>query len=335
MSAGMECRLQATVQRLSLIGDPSCRVGLLQKVVNLAQELLRREALRVKHDGGYRAEGFVSPGAWLACHTSLSGPAARAVVRQAVELQHMPASTAAAERGALSEQRVRLLTECRRSDPEQYDADTDAAFVALPVAELVLAARAWKAAAEDRRHDPNRPSGTPPEQASVHLSQLLDGRWRLDGVLNPHDGALLNQALDQSIARQLQAQRDGDPSVERLSVGAMRAQGLVDLAAQALRAMRPGRSHAAAATASTSSSTPTRTARRSSRTGRSYPKRGATAPGSASCSAPTASSSTSDAPPGNGPKGSGTPSSNAIAPAGSRTVTGPPTGAMSTTAPTG
>ena len=41
MSAGMECRLQAAVQRLSTVGDPSCRVGLLQKVVNLAQELLR------------------------------------------------------------------------------------------------------------------------------------------------------------------------------------------------------------------------------------------------------------------------------------------------------
>ncbi|MCC6438932.1 MAG: HNH endonuclease [Acidimicrobiales bacterium] len=147
----------------------------------------------------------------------------------------MAASTAAAERGVLSEQQVRLLTECRRADPERYDAGIDAAFLALPVAELVLAARAWKAAAEDRRHDPSKPSGTPPEQASVHLSQLLDGRWRLDGVLNPHDGAVLNQALDQSIARQLQAQRDGDPSVERLSVGAMRAQGLVDLAAQALR----------------------------------------------------------------------------------------------------
>ncbi|MCC6435210.1 MAG: hypothetical protein IT196_09295, partial [Acidimicrobiales bacterium] len=117
MSAGVECRLQLAVQRLSLAGDPSCRVGLLQKVVNLAQELLRREALRMKHDGGYRAEGFVSPGAWLACHSGLSGPAARAVVREAVELQHMAASTAAAERGVLSEQQVRLLTECRRADP--------------------------------------------------------------------------------------------------------------------------------------------------------------------------------------------------------------------------
>ena len=127
MSAGVECRLQLAVQRLSLVGDPSCRVGLLQRVVNLAQELLRRAALRMKRDGGYRAEGFVSPGAWLACHSGLSGPAARAVVREAVELQHMAASTAAAERGVLSEQQVRLLTECRRADPEQYDADTDAA----------------------------------------------------------------------------------------------------------------------------------------------------------------------------------------------------------------
>ncbi|MEZ5232720.1 MAG: hypothetical protein R2749_08430 [Acidimicrobiales bacterium] len=50
----------------------------------------------------------------------------------------------------------------------------------------------------------------------MHLSQLLDGRWRLDGTLDQHDGALLNQALDQSIARQLQAGRDGDPSAQVL-----------------------------------------------------------------------------------------------------------------------
>ncbi|MCC6438941.1 MAG: DUF222 domain-containing protein [Acidimicrobiales bacterium] len=235
MSAGMECSLQLVVRQLAMAGDPSCRVVLLQKAANLVQGLLRREVLGVKRDGGYRAEGFVSPAAWLACHAGLSRPVAAAVVRQAVELEDMPASTAAAERGELTDQRVQLLVSCRRADPERYDAETDAAFVALPVAELVLATRAWIVAAEDRRHDPDQPSGAPLEQAHVHLSQLMDGRWRLDGVLNPHDGTLLSQALDQSIARQLQAQRDGDPSVEQLPVSAMRAQGLVDLAAQALR----------------------------------------------------------------------------------------------------
>ncbi|MEZ5263527.1 MAG: HNH endonuclease signature motif containing protein [Acidimicrobiales bacterium] len=235
MAEVVECRLQRAVHQLQMTGDPACRVGLLQKIVNLAQELVRIEVRRTKAAGGYAAEGFTSTGAWLACHSGLSGQAARAVARQATELPHLPHSQTAAERGLLHEQQIRLLVDCRRADPRRYDADTDAAFAALPITELIPAARAWKAAAADRRHDPTKPTGAPPETATVHLSQLLDGRWRLDGTLNPHDGTLLNQALDQAIARQLQARRNGDPSVEALPIGSMRAQALVDLAAQALR----------------------------------------------------------------------------------------------------
>ncbi|MGD9753171.1 MAG: DUF222 domain-containing protein [Acidimicrobiia bacterium] len=242
MSADIECRLRHVVQQLQNIGDPACRVGLLQKVVNLAQELVRVEVRRARADAGFAAEGFTSVSAWLACHTGLGGGGARAVVRQAAELEHMPHSMAAAGRGRLHEQQVRLLVACRRADPQRYDGETDRAFCVLPIAELVVAARAWQAAAADRRHDPTKPSGTPSERASVHLAQLLDGRWRLDGTLNPHDGALLNQALDQLIGRQLQARRDGDPSAEALSIGSMRAQGLVDLAAQALREQPGNRS---------------------------------------------------------------------------------------------
>ncbi|MEZ5263877.1 MAG: HNH endonuclease signature motif containing protein [Acidimicrobiales bacterium] len=177
--------------------------------------------------------------AWLACHGGLSGGQARAVVRQASELPYMPASTVAAERGELCEERVRLLVGCRRADPQRYDAETDRLFSSLPVAELVVAARVWRAAAADRRHDPTKPGARLPERSVVHLSPLLDGRWRLDGTLDQHDGALLNQALDQSIARQLQAGRDGDPSAQQSSIGELRAHGLVDLAAQVLRD-RPG-----------------------------------------------------------------------------------------------
>ena len=92
----MECSLQLVVCQLAMAGDPSCRVVLLQKAANLVQGLLRREVLGVKRDGGYRAEGFVSPAAWLACHTGLCPPVAAAGVRQAVELEDMPASTTAA-----------------------------------------------------------------------------------------------------------------------------------------------------------------------------------------------------------------------------------------------
>ncbi|MEZ5232719.1 MAG: hypothetical protein R2749_08425 [Acidimicrobiales bacterium] len=41
MSAGIEDRLACAVAQLRVVGDGACRVGLLQRVVNLAQELLR------------------------------------------------------------------------------------------------------------------------------------------------------------------------------------------------------------------------------------------------------------------------------------------------------
>jgi hypothetical protein len=56
--------------------------------------------------------------------------------------------------------------------------------------------------------------------------------------LSPRDGAILHAALESGVDRQLRAQRDGDLSVGLLAPQ-LRAQALVDLAAQELRA-EPG-----------------------------------------------------------------------------------------------
>ena len=69
----------------------------------------------------------------------------------------------------------------------------------------------------------------------MHLSETFAGRWHLEGNLSPQDGQLLNQVLDAGIARYLQAKREGDPSLETLSIPALRAQTLADLAAGSLR----------------------------------------------------------------------------------------------------
>jgi 5-methylcytosine-specific restriction protein A len=69
----------------------------------------------------------------------------------------------------------------------------------------------------------------------VHLSKLADGSYRLDGNLRPDHGDLLNAVLEEHVDRQLRAQRDGDPSLAQMLPSALRAEALVDLAAQHCR----------------------------------------------------------------------------------------------------
>jgi hypothetical protein len=55
-----------------------------------------------------------------------------------------------------------------------------------------VAMRQWKALAEAELGDDN-PKDEP--ESSLHLSSLLEGRWRLDGDLGDLDGEMLATAL--------------------------------------------------------------------------------------------------------------------------------------------
>ena len=66
----------------------------------------------------------------------------------------------------------------------------------------------------------------------MHLSPLADGWHAIDGLLSPEHGESLRAVLDESVDRQLRAQRDGDPSLERFPLSAMRAEALADVVAQ-------------------------------------------------------------------------------------------------------
>lgn len=82
----------------------------------------------------------------------------------------------------------------------------------------------------------------------MQLSEGFDGYWTLCGILCPQDGQLLNQVLEAGISQQLQAKRDGDPTLDNLTIANLRAQALNDLAAGSLRRepgwrSRPDRHH--------------------------------------------------------------------------------------------
>jgi hypothetical protein len=62
----------------------------------------------------------------------------------------------------------------------------------LAAADVASAMRQWKALAEAELGD-DEPKGEP--ESSLHLSTLLEGRWRLDGDLEALDGEMLATAL--------------------------------------------------------------------------------------------------------------------------------------------
>ena len=153
----------------------------------------------------------------------------------------LPVNAVAAGAGLLNESQVRLLTGCRAQAEASYDDHIDETLVGLDsIGELSAACHAWVAAAEAvDSPDPADLAAPEPEPSTVHLSETFEGRWHLEGNLSPQDGQLLNQALEGGISRYLQAKRDGDPSLETLSIPGLRAQALVDLAGLSLRC-KPG-----------------------------------------------------------------------------------------------
>ncbi len=221
--------------------EPCCYqpelTGESQLIINLAQQLLRAVALSSERSGGWAEDGFSSPNTWLAFHTGETRGRARQVLRQAHHLAHMTHSRAAAQAGVLNETQVRLLTACRAKAQDSYDDNIDETLSGLDsITDLATACHTWIAAADAvDSPDPADLAPPEPEPSTLHLSQTFEGRWHLKGNLSPQDGQLLNQVLDTGIARYLQAKRDGDPGFEGLSIPALRAQTLADLAANALR----------------------------------------------------------------------------------------------------
>jgi hypothetical protein len=135
--------------------------------------------------------------------------------------------------GEIGFDHAQRLTACARRHPELAARD-EAVLLdqarTLDADAFRLVARHWAAIADDGADAPAE--GPPPRHSSLHLSPLADGWHAIDGLLSPEHGESLRAALDESVDRQLRAQRDGDPSLERFPLSAMRAEALADVVAQ-------------------------------------------------------------------------------------------------------
>lgn len=147
--------------------------------------------------GRWHVHGFRSPHAWL---TSTSGDAPGAcslTLQLADRIQHMPAVKDRFVRGELSESALRLLADAWRPDLADVFARDEQMLVgwALQLAhrdfKLVLAT--WRLHA-----DPDGAARSEQDRfdsRKLHLSELLDGMGRLDGLLDPEGMKIVREAI--------------------------------------------------------------------------------------------------------------------------------------------
>jgi hypothetical protein len=212
-----------------------CVDALLAHAAHLTSELQQR--------GGWDDEGATSAATWVANRSGARRADIAGWAKVGNMLRLLPAVRDAVGRGDISFDHARRISDCARRHPllaardehvlldqaRRLDADT-----------FRVVARHWNSLANDTCDAD--PGDGPARHDSLHLTVLPDGRYRLEGDLSPDNGALVAAALDEHLHRALQAQRDGDPALERLPITALRAEGLVDLAAEHQRRQPSNRS---------------------------------------------------------------------------------------------
>ncbi|MDQ3305927.1 MAG: HNH endonuclease [Actinomycetota bacterium] len=190
---------------LEVLGEAieSLEIGFDSSELAQAHRLLDRLSSRVcVADGefdageGWDLDAATSMTAWLRSFAGLTPGDAAYAVRLAKRLGSLPVTTAAYLDGTLSAGQVKAIVANVSDKISQRFADQEADLVPLlaplSAGDVAVAMRQWKALAEAELDD-DEPKDEP--ESSLHLSALLEGRWRLDGDLGALDGETLATAL--------------------------------------------------------------------------------------------------------------------------------------------
>jgi hypothetical protein len=162
-----------------------------------------------------------SMGAWLRAHGHLTSRDAARTSGVAKRLRALPVTRAAWEQGSLSSGQIQaIVANVGRRHASLFSTHEGAiipTLVSLSVAETAAAMQEWaRRAKDDDEPDPELP------ERSLHLSSMLDGRFRLDGEFDAEGGSLLGVAL------RLAQSKDGETDEPR-SPSQRRGDALVDL----------------------------------------------------------------------------------------------------------
>jgi hypothetical protein len=188
--------------------------------------------------GSWAEDGALSAATWIANRTGTRRNELAQMARVGGALRQLPDAEAAARAGEMGFDHARRLADCVRAHPATAARDAEVLLEqarGLDANTFRTVVRHWIALADDEAGNVPEELPVEPRHSAVHLSKMADGWFRLDGSLRPDHGEVLNAVLEEHVDRQLRAQRDGDPSLTQMLPSALRAEALVDLAAQHCR----------------------------------------------------------------------------------------------------
>ncbi len=190
---------------------------------------------RFEKSRAWAAEGALNVVAWLHSHGKLSGGAAMQRVAMARQLEKLPETEKAFQRGELGYQHAAIMT---RTAEHVGTAAVQQAESALLEAARTQDPTSFADVARELEHQVDaeaalRETNRAFSRRYFHLSEPRDGMVRLEGLLDAEGGATLKTALDAVMS--VPARDDDRTPPQR------RADGIVDVARMALTGGRLGR----------------------------------------------------------------------------------------------
>ncbi|MEA2825593.1 MAG: hypothetical protein QOG43_32 [Actinomycetota bacterium] len=180
----------------STLADGESIIALHREVARL-QAVVTRATAAYDAGGSWAADGARSAAAWVAAKCGLPVGMARRRVRLGRDLRSMPATEAAWLAGDIGEAQVSPLAEARTDATAECFARDEAMLVdqakGLPHRHFLRALHYWSQHAD--------PDGTEDKAAAqhrarrLHLSCGFEGKWFLDGILDPISGHIVSRAL--------------------------------------------------------------------------------------------------------------------------------------------
>ena len=189
---------------------------------------------RFEKSSAWASDGALNMVAWLRSNGKLSGGAAMERIAMARQLEQLPKTAQAFQRGDLGYQHVAILTRTAEKvgagQVQQEEASLLTAAAAMDPSQFATVARAFEyrvdhaaALAEANRAWIRR---------YLHVSDSKDGLVHLEGLLDAEGGAIVKTALDALMPPPHQH--------DERSAGQRRADALVDLARRPLDASKLG-----------------------------------------------------------------------------------------------
>ena len=166
--------------------------------------------------GLWDLDSATSMTAWLRQHGAMTKREAGRVSGRAKKLRELPVTAAAWQRGELSGGQVEAMVAVIKPEMvalfAEHEAELVPSLVGLSVADTSRAMGHWAA------HAAALGDGPEPAESKrgLHLSQMLDGTWVLDGTLDPVSGEVVATALRQAESPDSEAEPARTPRRRRI-----------------------------------------------------------------------------------------------------------------------